>query len=348
MSVATRRLDDNDRFLRAIVDCDLPRLQQLIKTAWLHGASKNAIIARIKLTLQGLKNTRGYTLKEFQITTLLYRLGGSSLVQSCSVALNLPTLNTLRVRSDMTHLKPTIGEIRSEEIEWNISSLFQDTKDSALKTSMAPIPRCGHSILMDEICLDERAVFMKAENSIGGLCREHTTRNGLVISSFSNLEHIANSVHGLEPTAHYGKEATVAGIAPFRLEDYDIRPVLVSATCKSDTAVECTAFIQKIIDAWCTTPEGEAKHGPIWSVASDGDATRRKAFYDLFMKIPLSSVNPLFKILSPCIGLNLSTGKNNVTADFDPKHIGKSMLYHIQSIYIFLWACRNLDLPSIK
>jgi hypothetical protein len=45
------------------------------------------------------------------------------------------------------------------------------------------------------------------------------------------------------PTIHYAKEATVAGIAAFRAEHYEVMPVFAAGTCKKEKAPECVELI---------------------------------------------------------------------------------------------------------
>jgi hypothetical protein len=81
--------------------------------------------------------------------------------------------------------------------------------------SHVSMPLCGHSILIDEIAAEERPVFIKWLNSIGGLCREHTKGLDLRITNVPGLQSIAEALFAPTPTIHYKKEATVAGIAAF-------------------------------------------------------------------------------------------------------------------------------------
>jgi hypothetical protein len=171
------------------------------------------------------------------------------------------------------------------------------------------MPLCGHSILIDEIAAEEQPVFIKWLNSIGGLCREHTKGLDLRITSVPGLRSIAEALFAPTPTIHYAKEATVAEIAAFRAEHYEVMPVFAAGTCKKEKAPECVELIQALLDAWRESPDGEKRHGPIWSVASDGDGVRRAAFHTLFMKKILEPGDPLFALLSALIGLNLQMGE---------------------------------------
>jgi hypothetical protein len=91
------------------------------------------------------------------------------------------------------------------------------------------------------------------------------------MTSVPGLQALAGAIFGPSPTVHYVKEATVAGIAAFRSEHYEVMPVFASGTCKKEKASECGELIQNLLDAWRESPDGEGRHGLIWSVASDGD-----------------------------------------------------------------------------
>jgi hypothetical protein len=119
--------------------------------------------------------------------------------------------------------------------------------------------------MIDEIALEERPVFIKWLDSVDGLCREHTKGISLRMTDIPVLKSLADAMFGPSPTIHYAKEATVAGIAAFRSEHYDVMPVFAAGTCKKEKAPECSELIQALLDAWKESPDGEACHGPIWS-----------------------------------------------------------------------------------
>jgi hypothetical protein len=73
---------------------------------------------------------------------------------------------------------------------------------------------------------------------------------------------------------------------------------------------------------------GAAVHiGPIWSLATDGDATQCAASHKLFIKTLLPQDSPLFGTLINMLGLNLFTGDNKVMLDFNFKHIFKRKFF---------------------
>ncbi|KIJ27527.1 hypothetical protein M422DRAFT_126543, partial [Sphaerobolus stellatus SS14] len=182
----------------------------------------------------------------------------------------------------------------------------------------------GHSLLIDEINLEERGRYHSPTNCLIGLCREHAHTVNSVMSSVEAVESVAEAIQSGD--CHLGKEATVCAIGSFSKENYNISPVFVSPTCKTEIAEQSKIWIQLILNQWKVAPDGKTKWGPIWSVASDGDATRRKSFHLLFMNQSIQPGVPLWDELDELTLLKLQTGPDNVTMDFDFKHLFKCEL----------------------
>ena len=315
LNVAKKHLDIDDRFVAAILSNKSSRVDQLIRIYAGQGASRSAITTAIQNASAGLLKVRSYTAEEFDMATVLFRTGGRKLVYAANHGLGLPSLNTIRSKAQITHLLPSLGLPTLHEVSHNIKELFGK--------SHIELPLCGHSILIDEIAAEERPVFIKWLNSIGGLCREHTKGLDLRMTNVPGLRNLADAIFGPAPTIHFAKEVTVAGIAAFRSDLYEVKPIFAAGTCKKEKAPDCADLIQTLLDAWKDSPDGEKRHGPIWSVASDGDGVRRAAFHGLFMSETVKPGDPLYAILATLIGLNLQTGKYFTTAEFDPKHLCK-------------------------
>jgi hypothetical protein len=84
-----------------------------------------------------------------------------------------------------------------------------------------------------------------------------------------------------EGTLTRATEATVTAIAPFHPDLYTPVPLLISGTCKRETDRLQTKWILEIIKTWTESPNGAAFYGPLWSIASDGDAVRRRALHTI-------------------------------------------------------------------
>lgn len=99
-------------------------------------------------------------------------------------------------------------------------------------------------------------------------------------------------------------------------------PILTAPTCKFEDTTDMEFVFNTAISGW-QAAGGEEDIGPLWSFATDGDATRRKAGHRVFLKNQLPITSLLHSMLSNLPGMNLYTGDGEVTLDFDYKHIIK-------------------------
>ncbi|KIK32417.1 hypothetical protein CY34DRAFT_55944, partial [Suillus luteus UH-Slu-Lm8-n1] len=315
---ALTQLDDYQRLVMAISEKDIPRLQQIVNVALRNGASIREIVNKLEDALEGAYRPRGYGASDLDIATLVLRLGGSQLLFALNHSLGLPSIRTLRTRSTFTKLTPTIGPIRNEQLDENIRSVV-------LKSRTNITTPCGVSLMIDKIALEEMAVHFSKYNKVAGLCWKHSHLVDPVLRTYESAVTIAQKIHDGE--VHLGKELTVIGVACFG-ED-ELYPILAAPTCKTEDAGDMEGVLARAIERWNAT--GAAIVGPLWSFATDGDATRRAAGHRLFLKTPLSTDSQLYGVLSNMPGLNTLTGDGEVTLDFDFKHIFKRICTLIRS-----------------
>ena len=164
--VAKKNLEIDDRFVAAILSNQSSQVDQLVRVYTDQGASRSAITQAIHKASAGLLKIRSYTQQEFDMATIMFRTGSRKLVYAANHGLGLPSMTRIRSKAQITHLLPSLGLPTLCELYHNITEVFGK--------SHIPMPLCGHSILIDEIAIKERLVFIKWLNSVGGLCREHT------------------------------------------------------------------------------------------------------------------------------------------------------------------------------
>ncbi|KAG1862950.1 hypothetical protein C8R48DRAFT_748149 [Suillus tomentosus] len=316
---ALTQLDDYNRLLMAVSERDIPRLQQIINVALCNGASVRQVVNKLEDALEGAYHPRGYDANDLDIATLVYRLGGRQLLFALSQKLAIPSLRTLRTRSAFTVITPTIGTIHDEHFDNNIQAviLTSGCTDSVL---------CGVSLMIDEIALEEMAIHFSKYNKVGGLCWKHSHTIDPVLRTYKSAVHIAQKIH--DGHVHLGKELTVMGASCFGRDE--IFPILAAPTCKTENTNDMEQILAKAIAQWNSTGAA-AQIGPVWSVATDGDATRHAAGHRLFVKSPLSEGSDLYGTLINMPGLNLFTGNSEVTLDFDFKHIFKRICTLLRS-----------------
>ena len=67
-----------------------------------------------------------------------------------------------------------------------------------------------------------------------------------------------------------GKDGTVVGICPVTDDDnYYVVPLVLSASCKTETGNELAAWIEKFLDRYYCHVLGRQKYGVIIAVATD-------------------------------------------------------------------------------
>ncbi|TFY75215.1 hypothetical protein EWM64_g8800 [Hericium alpestre] len=283
LNTATRRTADYKRFIMAISEKDVPRIQSIVQTVLRNGASISAVFS------------------------------------------GLPSLRTLRNQTVFTRIMPTVGHITQKEIDHNIREVVIKSLEDADGSPRAEASPRGMSLLIDEISLEESAVHFCHANSVGGLCWKHSNMVDLVLCTFQSALNIAQSLTA--GSVHMGKEMTVVSLSFFGIEG--TYPILAAPTCKQETADDMQFILELILKSWKESP-GTA-YGQIWSVATDGDSTRRACGFKMFLKNELSPSSPLYGTLYNMPGLNLYTGDDEMTLDFDYKHIFKRICMLIRS-----------------
>ncbi|KAJ7440980.1 hypothetical protein FB451DRAFT_956472, partial [Mycena latifolia] len=125
-------------------------------------------------------------------------------------------------------------------------------------------------------------------------------------------------------------------------------PLMISGTCKRETDPLQTKWIKTIISTWKDSPHGEAFYGPLWSIASDGDAVRRRALHTICMNQTLAFDSDLFPLIGCLPLMNLRCGRDNLNADFDWKHKLKNFASLLRSVTGFLIADFHVSAIQIR
>ena len=306
-------LEDHNSLVMALSQANIPWLRQLLKTALHNGASIRTIVCMIEDALERGYWPRGHTAEATDLTLLIYWLGGRSLLFALSRQLALPSLHTLHSKMSFVKITLTIGCISIDTIKKNIRDTIAGPH---LEAGLMVFH--GVSLLINEMALEEAAVYLLMANGVGGLCWTHSH---LIDPTLYNYQSAINIVTSLKAgKVHLGKEVTVIGAHIFG-EDR-LYPILTAPTCKFEDTTDMEFVFNTAISGW-QAAGGEEDIGPLWSFATDGDATRRKAGHRVFLKNQLPITSLLHSMLSNLPGMNLYTGDGEVTLDFDYKHIIK-------------------------
>ncbi|KAK6981712.1 hypothetical protein R3P38DRAFT_3333718 [Favolaschia claudopus] len=214
--------------------------------------------------------------------------GGATYVINHSI-FALPSRNTIQPYRRLFNLAPCISGTRFTEISRNITTLFGPRTRNDGEVELLPPVKCGHTLSLDEVAADRRI--------------EWTVKIG------DDLQTVEAAVAAVkEGKVHVAHEICVAAISHLYGTDYGAK--YMGPTCKKGPWQDQVRLIEVIIEAWKRSPDGEAKHGKMLSVSTDGDHKRLPG-------------NPLWTYVCNLPGLNLRVGKDNLTNDGDPKHIFK-------------------------
>ncbi|KAJ6569699.1 hypothetical protein B0H10DRAFT_2354990, partial [Mycena sp. CBHHK59/15] len=299
---------------------NVPGLPRLLSTAKKEGWSVSKTCSKVRLAIQGHYHPRNYTELDTDLSILIYELGGSAALHALNKApIMLPSCHTIADIRRQHSLRITVGDVKISDILENIQILFESGIDAGEYT------RVGHTLSQDEIASDGRLCYLLETDEIGGLC-EHANTELKTLKMGSDLVAVGEMAKAIRAgRVHIGKEFSVAAFSRHAETDYSAKPVLLMPTCKQGTWQSSAQILQKLVQAWSLSPYGETMHGPLWSIASDGDATRRAALYLICMHKLLGPDDPLYQFLSELAGLNLYTGENGLTMDFDYKHLFKRL-----------------------
>lgn len=312
IATTARTITDHKRLVQAIATADVKRMRALLSISLQQGCSISKILERIDNAVKGLYQAKCFNKDEIDLGIIYSRLGGPKLVAAMSGAMGLPSLRTIRRHSDYPRLVVSNGSVRISDIRANIG---------AVSLLGSQPPRRGNSIMFDEVAIEERGRWCARQQGIVGGCREHAGSLGRMIKDFPGIELFSKQIHN--GACHWGGEMTVGAISSLGPSSYYARPLLLSPTCKTEGWKAHADLLRSVLEQWKEHSEGESKHGPIWSMATDGDAKRRRALHSFLMDREVDPLSPLGEQLSHLPLMNLFTGKDDVTMDFDAKHIFK-------------------------
>ncbi|RDX54397.1 hypothetical protein OH76DRAFT_1320249, partial [Lentinus brumalis] len=312
----TRRLTDHERFMDAMANSDFESVGRLVKVAIKNNKGVREIVRRLELAIAGKYHVRSYQEKHYEVQRLVLSLGGPRLAYTLSKALNLPSISTTRAHSHTPVILLSVGFPTVAEVSTNLILLHNA---GAFTTGRgASVRRRGWAFEADEFALEERPRYEPTQNAIVGMAREDSDSCDLATVTLDTLHAAADALE--EGSLTLAKEATVVAIAAYDKEHYVSFPVLISGMKKTENEFGQARWISAVIEAWTKSPCGEVMYRPLWTVASDGDATRRRTLHRLLMSQPLEQTNPSYPALSGLRGLNLRCDSGARTLTIDYKH----------------------------
>ena len=104
---------------------------------------------------------------------------------------------------------------------------------------------------------------------------------------------------------------------------YSARPILISGSCKRETAEDHAALLQAVVDA--TNDNQNLTRLRVVSLASDGESRRGKALTKLTYVAPLAPSSPIHDQLVHLDLMDYFVGPDDITANKDYKHVFKRL-----------------------
>ncbi|KAF7335508.1 hypothetical protein MVEN_02204600 [Mycena venus] len=279
-----------------------------------------AFLERIQAAAHGKYTPRNYSEYEIDLSIMLYELGGGGAVHAMHQSIfALPSLNTLQPHRRQQKTKPCIDRVYLLTISENITTMFGSHEPRGVGSNGSP-GICGHNLSFDEIAIERRIEYMPTTDQMAGFCLQHVDALERITVG-KDTQAVEAAVEAVKSgRVHIAHETTVGAISHLSGRDYGAKPVFMAPTCKKGSWRDMLESMQAVLEAWRHSPDGEAKHGPILSVCSDGDPGRRDALFMLCMHSEILPGNPLYPFICNLPGFNRRVGHNNVGMDMDYRH----------------------------
>lgn len=309
----------------------VPALHRILSNAHKEGWAIKKLRSKLQLAAAGEYTARNYSQYEIDLAILLYELGGGGAVHAMNHSIFvLPSLKTIQPHRRQHKITLSIHGLKFSDISQNISALFGSRISFDDGTELAvdvPPTRYGHTLSFDELATERRIDYMTATDDMGGFCLEHL--DGLeTVKVGKDIRTVEAAVAAVrDGKVHIAHEASVGAISSYSRTNYGARPVYVASTCKKGTWKDLLRTMLTVVEAWKRSPDGEAKHGQLFDVASDGCPKRRLALFVMCMHSEILPGNPLYEFICNLPGFNRRVGRDNLTQDFDYRHDIKRWLF---------------------
>ncbi|KAL1753468.1 hypothetical protein FB107DRAFT_276733 [Schizophyllum commune] len=308
----------------------VPGLHRIFALALQGKWSTAKLLKHLTAAVEGTYHPCNYSKMDIHLGVLIYVFGGASALRACQKSyLALPSLSTVQCYRRQFNITISTDAVKLLEIIDNINIVHgpRDAVDPADESDNSIPEKCGHTLGQDEVNIEEKVEYVPEKDHIGGCCLEHVGCLGSVCvgEGTRTVEIAADAMR--DGKVHAACEATVATISRLSRTGYGARPVYIGPTCKRRTWQESVSATLHIVEAWRRAENGEKKHGPIFNIASDGDAIRRASMFVICMSEEIVQGHPLWENLHELfpLGLNPRIGKGNLSMDFDYKHLIKRL-----------------------
>jgi hypothetical protein len=253
-------------------------------------------------------------------------IGGPHLLYALQKSQGFASWRTVGCHYKISRLLPSINIPSVDEINSNISSFFDPSgkpQPTPLQNGLLP----GNIVMVDGVALETRCHYCPKQDSILGLCHEHSCNVDTKATSLDSVEKIRVALFQFQDNATkvcFGSDATVVRIAPYGENNhYNPVPIVALLSDKYEKGVDLAKWLETVLDTGKTHELGEKTNGSIWGLGTDGDACYHLTKHIICLYKQIDKSTPLGILLSSLLGLNCYTSKDGVTGTCDLKHVFK-------------------------
>ena len=322
-----KNLSDYQRMVMLISQNKIAGVSRVLSVALRNGANAESICIKLHRAIDGTYSPlSGWSSREFDVAFLVKAIGGPRLLYALQEAEGYPSLSTLRRRKPISEVSVSVGVPTHSEMSTNMTALLGEGGRMPPK-----FLKVGQVIVIDGAAIEQVIRYDFKRKHLLGLCREHLTGVKTLIEDVQDLHNVGDALFNAR-TCHRGKDATVLGLAPVTdMENYHVTPLVLSSSCKSETGEELASWVRGVIENYRQHSDGEERHGPICTLATDGESSFRKLRFLLCLTETLDPNSDLSRKLSVLPGVNLQTGPHGILGTCDPKHIVKRFATMLRS-----------------
>uniref|UniRef100_D8Q4A2 Uncharacterized protein n=1 Tax=Schizophyllum commune (strain H4-8 / FGSC 9210) TaxID=578458 RepID=D8Q4A2_SCHCM len=316
LKIARRHVKQHQEILEYAGQNLVPGLHRVLANALKQGWSAKKTLSYLIKAVNGEYHPRNYSQVDIDLAVILYSFGGASAVYAFNHSyLALPSLNTIQPHRRLYRMTVSTEGIRLTDIASNIDTVYgpHESPRGGLLERSVPLERCGLTLAIDETMIEAKVEYVQENDTLGGPCFEHSNRLKSVRVG-DDCETVKAAVAAVrDGTVHIATEVSVGAISRLARTGYAARPVFLIPTCKKRSYAQSVELILYTLEAWDRSENGAKKYGPIFNVASDGDAIRRASLFTICMCEEVRVGHPLWEYLHELfpLGLNPRIGKNS-------------------------------------
>ncbi|KLO05766.1 hypothetical protein SCHPADRAFT_802114, partial [Schizopora paradoxa] len=334
---------DYAMFMQMAAFHDYKGVSRLIHVGLTKGASPKELLRMLGSACLGNYHVKSYSETEYEIQRLSLIIGGPKLAHTLSKALDLPSICSTQDHTSAPKLQASVGFPSRTELQHNINAVLNC--EAMLAVAQSSTKR-GLSILIDEIAVEEIPAYDGLRDAIIGFAREDASKADFKHVNTNSLLVLADRV--AKGDVRRAKEATIVALASYGKDKYGAKPILISGTCKTETEDQQVRWMNTMLDVLLDPVDGVRSLGQLFSIASDGDATRRKTLHHILMSTPLSQKDPLYELLGGLLLMNQNCGPSNITMDIDYNHKFKNLATSIRGSSGFLVLSAHITPLELK